>query len=118
MATVDLVAQVRGEYMILDEPNGKQTELLLRSISTRLSGREDCKDVNYRVTIDHNGVSMEPLVYVYRNRYCRKETDKMDIVSFVHHYKLRGALLSNFVFGTYEYESTLEGKRRKWRKVK
>lgn len=103
--------------MILDEPNGKQTEFLLRSISERLSGREDCRNVNYKVTINHNGVSMEPLVYVYKNRYQRKETDKLDIVSFVHKYKMNGAVLSNFVFGTYQYQSTLDGKRRKWRKI-
>lgn len=102
----------------VSEPIGKQTEFLLRSISSRLSGREDCRKVNYQVIIDHNGVRMNPLVYVFPNRYKRKESDQMDIVSFIHEYKMRGALLSNFVFGTYEYELTLDGKRRKWRKVK
>lgn len=101
----------------IDEPRGKQTELLLNCISRRLSGREDCRNINYRVTIDHNGVSMDPLIYVYKNRYERKEIDKLDIVSFVHHYKMRNAQLSNFVFGVYEYQSTEESKRRKWRKI-
>lgn len=101
----------------VDEPMGKQTEFLLKSISSRLSGREDCRGVKYKVTIDHNGVTMDPLIYVYKNRYSRKEVDKLDIVSFVHQYRMRGALLSNFVFGTYEYELSSEGKKRRWRKI-
>lgn len=102
----------------IEEPRGKQTEFLLKAISTRLSGREDCKKLTYRVTIDHNGVIMEPLVYVYKNRYMRKETDRLDIVSFVHQYKMQGALLSNFVFGTYEYKLVPETNRRKWSKIR
>lgn len=101
----------------IDQPQGKQTEFLLKSISTRLSGREDCKDITYTVKINHNGVTMEPLIYVYKNRYARKETDRLDIVSFVHQYKMKGALLSGFVFGTYTYSALPDGKRRKWSKV-
>jgi hypothetical protein len=101
----------------LSEPNGRQTEFLLKSISTRLSGREDCKKIAYRVTIDHNGVSMFPLILVWPNRYMRKEADKLDIVSWVHLYKMRNARLSEFVFGTYEYQLSAEGKQRRWRKV-
>lgn len=101
----------------IDEPQGKQTEFLLKAISTRLSGREDCRNLTYRIKIDHNGVTMEPLIYVYKDRYSRKETDRLDIVSFIHQYKMKGAKLSGFVFGTYEYLSTSDNKRRKWRKV-
>ena len=98
-------------------PTGEQTEFLLKSISSRLSGREDCKDVTYRVTIDHSGVKMEPLIYVFPNRYNRKESDKLDIVSYIHIYKMNNALLSEFVFGTYEYQFSVDRKQRKWRKV-
>lgn len=101
----------------LDEPTSKQTEFLLNSIANRLSGREDCRKVKYTVRINHNGVSMDPLIYVYKNRYHRSETDKMDIVSFVHQHKMNGALLSDFVFGTYEYQLSVGGKKRRWRKV-
>ena len=101
----------------VDEPTGRQTEYLLKCISDRLSGRDDCRKVKYTVIIDHNGVRMDPLVYVYPNRYKRKETDLIDIVSFVHTYRMKSALLSNFVFGTYEYELSLDGKKRKWRKT-
>lgn len=101
----------------VDEPTSKQTEFLLKSISDRLSGREDCKKVNYIVKIDHNGVSMTPLIYVFKDRYNRKDSDKLDIVSFVHKYKMKGARLDGFVFGTYEYQLLPDGKRRRWRKL-
>ena len=101
----------------IDEPNGRQTEYLLRCIANRLSGREDCKHLQYKVSININGVSMEPLVYVYKNRYKRQETDKLDIVSFVHDYRMNGAKLSDFVFGTYQYQMSSDGKRRKWIKI-
>lgn len=101
----------------LDEPTSKQTEFLLKSIAERLSGRDDCRKVKYVVKINHIGISMDPLVYVYRNRYSRKETDKMDIISFIHQYKMDGALLSGFVFGTYEYQLSVGGKKRRWRKT-
>lgn len=101
----------------LNEPTAQQTEFLLKSIASRLSGRDDCKGVSYQVKIDTNGVAMYPLIYVYKNRYNRKETDKLDIVSFVHHYKMPNVLLSDFVFGTYEYQLSVDGKRRRWRKI-
>ena len=101
----------------VNEPQGQQTEYLLKSIASRLSGREDCRQMKYKVNIGLNGVKMEPLIYVYKNRYRRKETDKLDIVSFVHEYKLNGALLSDFVFGTYEYQTSADGKKRKWIKI-
>ena len=99
----------------ISEPLGKQTEFLLKSVAERLAGREDCRQITYTIMIDHNGVRMNPLIYVYPNRYKRKETDKIDIISFVHEYKMQGALLSDFVFGIYEY--SLLGSKRKWRKV-
>ena len=101
----------------LNEPTSQQTEFLLKAIATRLSGREDCRKIPYTVTIDHNGVTMSPLVYVFPNRYKRQESDKMEIVTFVHKHMMNGALLSGFVFGTYRYELSVDSKRRKWRKI-
>ena len=101
----------------LDQPTSQQTEFLLKSIASRLSGREDCRKIPYTVKIDHNGVTMSPLVYVFPNRYKRQETDKMEIVAFVHQYMMSNALLSGFVFGTYQYELSVDSKRRKWRKI-
>lgn len=101
----------------MDEPTSHQTEFLLKAIARRLSGREDCKKLTYRVKIDHNGVRMEPLVFVWPNRYNRRDADKLDIVSFVHKKWMKGAKLSDFVFGTYEYQLSVDGKKRRWRKV-
>lgn len=101
----------------LSEPRGQQTEYLLKAISARLSGREDAKKVVYRVKIDHSGVRMNPSFQVYPNRYMRKESDKIDVVSWVHAYKMNGSLLSEFVFGTYEYQLSAEGKQRRWRRI-
>lgn len=101
----------------VNEPIGQYTEQLLKLIASRLSSREDCKGVNYQIVIDHNGVRMNPLIYVYPNRYKRKESDRLDIVSFVHQYKMCNIILSQFVFGTYEYSPSYDGSRRKWRKV-
>ena len=100
-----------------DEPKGQQTEFLLKTIASRLSGREDCKKVCYRVTIDHKGVTMVPNIKVFPNRYHRKESDLIDVVSFVHHYKMSNALLSDFVFGVYEYQLSVDGRKRRWRKI-
>lgn len=101
----------------LSEPNGQQTEFLLKSIASRLSGRSDCRKVNYKVTINHTGITMEPFVYVFPNRYKRQEADKIEIVTFIHQTKMHNALMSNFIFGVYEYQLSIDGKRRRWRKV-
>lgn len=98
-------------------PTGEQTEFLLKSISTRLSGREDCKQLEYVVTINENGVHMNPLVQVFPNRYQRKEKDKIDIVSYVHQYKMPNARLDGFVFGKYKYQLSADKTQRKWRKM-
>ena len=101
----------------LSEPHSKATEFLLKSIASRLSGREDCRKRCYRVTINHNGVCISPMIYVYPDRYKRHEDDKIDIVSWVHRYKMSNTLLTNFVFGVYEYQMSVDGKKRKWRKI-
>ena len=97
--------------------NAKQTELLLKHISQRLSGRDDCKKITYEVIIDDNGVSMCPLFKVYRDRYHRKEQDKTDIISYVHNYRMPDVRLDEFVKGTYEYQLSNDGKYRRWRKT-
>lgn len=97
--------------------NAKATEDLLNNISKRLSGREDCKKLNYRVTISDNGIYMEPLILVYRDRYHRKEQDKMSIITYVHDFKMSNIRLDEFVFGSYEYQLSADGKNRRWRRL-
>ena len=102
---------------IFEEGNGKRTMELLNYISSRLSGRDDCKNVNYIVTIDHTGIRMSPMVNVYPNRYRRHESDKLDVISYIHMYKMPDALTSDFVFGTYQYQSSFDNKRRRWTRI-
>ncbi len=97
--------------------NGKITEQFLKAISQRLSGREDCKKVNYKVTIDSKGIHMDPIVNVYPNRYLRKEVNKMDIISYIQEYKMPSVGLEEFVTGRYEYQLSADTKNRRWRKL-
>ena len=97
--------------------NGKPTEDLLFHISQRLSGREDCRNLTYTVIIDDTGVHMTPPVFVYPNRYCKKQADKLDIVSWVHQTHMKSTLLSQFVFGTYQYRKDGESKKRRWTRI-
>lgn len=101
--------------------NGKLTESLLKSISQRLSSRDDCKDLTYTVKIDSQGIHMYPVIYVYPNRHQRKESDKMDILSFIMATKFQKIILTGsldqFVLGVYKYGLIDSEKKRKWRKV-
>ena len=115
MKTVLMRYQYTGEISRMI--NAKKTEDLLKYISSRLSGRDDCKKINYKVTISNTRITMEPLIYVYPNRYNRKETDKIDIVTFVLIYKMPHIMLDDFVTGRYEYQLSADGKNRRWRKL-
>lgn len=90
------------------------TQELLKAISQRLSGRSDCKGVNYVVKIDYRGVSMTPHIFVFPNRYQRREVDKLDVVSYIHSKKFSNIRLDDLVEGTYIYTSTFDNTRRKW----
>ena len=96
--------------------NGKPTELLLRSISDRLAGREDCRNITYTVRIDHTGVHMSPMILVFPNRYIKEESSKIDVVSWVHQYKLTALSLSDLVFGTYQFCKEQDAKKRRWKR--
>jgi len=98
----------------LNSPTGKQTEYLLHKIAERLSGRDDCRETEYEVTIDYSGVRMYPLIEIFPNRYKRQQSDKLDVVSFVHMNYMKGTQLSDFVFGTYRYEFSELSKKRRW----
>ena len=101
--------------------NGKLTELLLKSISQRLSGREDCKDMTYDVKIDNIGIHMYPIIYVYPNCHRRKESDKIDVLTFILATKFQDVVLTGmhdqFVQGTYRYSLVDTEKKRRWRKI-
>lgn len=94
-----------------------RTEELLNNISKRLSGRDDCRNMNYCIVINHGGVEMSPSVFVYPDIHHRKDKDKVEIVEFVKYTMMKDAKLSDFTFGTYLYESNYERTKRRWVRV-
>lgn len=98
--------------MIPEDERIKYTEDFLKLIAYRLAGREDLKHVEYEVTILESGhVIMNPLVRVFPDRYRRKESDKVDIISFILTFMV---CARDFVPGQYIYKNSTNGKRRKW----
>lgn len=91
------------------------TQTLLKAISDRLAGRVDCKNLSYVVDIGIKGVTMVPLIYVYPDKHHRMPSDKIDIISYVHRYKLQDTALDQLEFGTYVYAAT-DTKKRRWEK--
>lgn len=104
------------------------TKQLLQKIANHLSGRKDCKGVNYVVTIHSEEKSVEfyPSTQVFPNRYRRCERDKVSIVSHVIQEHLPELLIGfdtqlnllvdtdKLVPGTYIYESSIDNRRRRW----
>ena len=64
------------------------TKKILQCISSHLSGREDCKGVTYIVEITENSISCKQPIYVYPDRYHRKDIDKEHIIHHIieHHF--------------------------------
>lgn len=120
----------------------RNTQQFLRYLSRRLSGREDCKKVEFIVGIgfklddegkicppgvlDPSYISFCPKVDVYRDKHHRKEIDLNNIVDHIVKkyysdlilgYDLMGKTLidtSKFLKGVYQYQLSIDGKRRRW----
>ena len=99
----------------MTDPKMKNTEDFLKLLAYRLSGRDDMKHINYKVKISNQGVSMDPVVMIFPNRYRRKEADKIDVVSYILTMMLSDR---SFVPGEYIYQSSVDNKRRRWVKLK
>ena len=85
--------------------------MLLLCISRRLSGRLDCRGVNYIVKItEDQRVTMEPEVMIYKNRYSKKE-GKISVLDYARHL-IMGRV--KYMPGTYIYCSSINKKQRKW----
>ena len=97
------------------------TKEFLLGLSKRLSSRKDCRQVEYEVTIDENGVVFRPGVEVFKNRYQRSECDKvpvqdMVLSNLVNNY-MTDWIRSYLVPGTYIYKLSFDRKRRQWIKL-
>lgn len=97
------------------------TKEFLLGLSKRLSSRKDCRQVEYEVCINEDGVVFKPQVEVFKNRYQRSECDKVpvqDIVlsNLVNNY-MSDWIKSYLVPGTYVYKLSFDKKRRQWIKL-
>lgn len=105
---------------------GDLTLLLLKYISDHLSGRGDCKGIEYRVAITKDKVIIEPKREVFPSIYKRKQTDKLNVVSHVmkvhfteyfnyvdemHETHVKS---NTFVEGRYIYKLSSDKKSRRW----
>lgn len=107
----------------------KNTEKLLKTMSSRLSSRDDCKNIEYKVNIKTEGkfthISFHPVRYVYPSIHERKKSD-IRIIEYhviVNYFRDIQANVSDsgivtqsnvFVDGEYIYKSSVDGRRRKW----
>ena len=113
---------------------GQLTKKVLKSISRHLSGREDCKDLEYSVHIFHDNktgddvVEVSPYISVFPNTFHRKETDKRGVayhVIYTHFPEIYAQsstsvvqIKSNsLVRGSYVYRRYKLTRRRKWIRV-
>ena len=107
------------------------TEMLLRVLSSHLSSRVECRKVSYQLTIYSDGkVQFTPEIKVFPDRYHRKAVYKLNVLEHVLTYHClrayagkdeQGAPLVDttvVIPGVYQYQSSVDGKRRKWIRVK
>lgn len=122
----------------MQSTHSKLTQAFLTSIAQHLSSRAECRGVNYRIAIGvndpqiinhnvpENCITFIPNIYVFPDRYHRKDTDKIPIVYHVasaHYsdnlsaYQKEGYAFidtANLVPGVYEYQSSIDNKKRRW----
>jgi len=111
--------------------NAELTKQVLTCISSHLSSRGDCKGVKYEVEIGpenyQNLVLFTPTrIKVFPNRYRRCKRDKVTIISHVFKEHFPDLLIetddgfntyvdtSKLVRGVYEYQPSIDNKRRRW----
>ena len=94
------------------------TKLFLQRISNRLSSRDDCRGIEYKVRIHDNFVEMDPRIEIFPTRYRRKPEDRVTIVEFVTvSLKNEGYNLDYLVKGEYIYQNSVTNKSRRWVKL-
>lgn len=121
--------------MISEEVKASQrTSNFLKSISHHLSGREDCRGVEYTVDISYDErtgydfITISPYITVFPDTYTRKESDRRSVAHHVitHHFEdiFRDATTSTvhvyhgaLVPGKYVYRKFKLTPRRKWRRL-
>ena len=111
----------------------KLTQKFLQCIAQHLSGRTDCKGVEYAVTIGHDLfrelAMIEPPKFVFPNKYKRSEIDRVPVLTHVardHFPELyiytdgmfgTHVDVSQLVEGVYVYQSSVDKKKRRWVRI-
>ena len=92
------------------------TEIFLRKISSHLSGRVECKQIEYQIVISDNmNILMLPKEYqVFPNRYSKHEAAKSSVVSHVLSSHQMIGTPFKLVPGTYIYKLSVNKKQRRW----
>lgn len=73
----------------MDDPKQSiLTDNFLRSVARRLSGRGDCRLLEYNITIqpyddENDELIMNPWIWVYPDRHHRKDSYKQNIIPFI-----------------------------------
>lgn len=112
----------------------QRTSDLLNYVSRRLSGREDCKQVEFIVDLgctDSRRIIFDPDLFVYRDLHHRKDIDQFRIIDLALN-KMFPEILKEksesgefyydvldtyFLLGMYKYELSRNGKKRRWIKL-
>lgn len=116
-----------------------QTQKFLRLLSRRLSGREDCKGVEFVVGIgksldtsrpnESKQIFFKPDVSVFRDLHHRKDKDIFRVADLVITKNFPGLIQGRdeygqlivdtdvFNEGVYKYQKSFDGKRRRWVKM-
>ncbi len=111
----------------------KTTEMFLRLIAQHLSSRQDCRGIEYTVTIGNEYwddiVLMDPPKHVYPDKHRRSSADLRPVTEHVLKYHMPELYLptedscnlfidkDKIVPGVYMYQLSVDKKKRRWIKV-
>ena len=90
------------------------TERFLFTLSSRLSGRQDCKGVEYVVSIG-DVITIFPYICVFPDTYHRRRTDKRSIIDYIR--DILDLSSQDLVRGVYKYQLSDSTRKRRWTKV-
>lgn len=100
----------------------ENTQQLLYLISSHLSGRKECRGVEYIVEIHKHGqrsayaLKLTPDIYIYPDRKTRKAGTAESVLQHIFMYHLNVKQV-HLAAGTYKYMLSASGKCRKWTKI-
>lgn len=93
------------------------TKRYLLALSRRLSGRADCRRVEYIVRINDSSIHMNPNIMVRINR-SKKSTSPACWHVFLQMFGASNGMITSLLYsGEYRYCLSADGKKRRWEKI-